>query len=33
MNFLSHFDFITLVMTPEFWTGVATMVIVTFATY
>ncbi|MBU9811153.1 mechanosensitive ion channel family protein [Rahnella sp. SL6] len=33
MKFLSHFDFIALVMTPVFWTGVATMCVVTLVTY
>jgi len=33
MSFLSHFNFIALVMTPAFWIGVATMVVVTLVTY
>jgi hypothetical protein len=32
-EFPAHFNFIALVMTPAFWIGVATMVVVTLVTY
>uniref|UniRef100_UPI00403F7F9C hypothetical protein n=1 Tax=unclassified Erwinia TaxID=2622719 RepID=UPI00403F7F9C len=33
MQFLSRFDFITLVMAPSFWIGAATIVLVTLIMY